>query len=132
MKKQDKLLNLSHNSFSGSIPRALGSMTKLEHLDLLSNQLRGRIPQVLTNLAFLAVLNLSHNHLVGPIPKGNQFQTFSNESYIGNSELCGYPVTTSCGGEPPSPGVSEDEDEDEDEDDDDGFMMGFTWKTVVM
>ncbi|KAL8539225.1 hypothetical protein ACS0TY_001008 [Phlomoides rotata] len=123
-----RLLNLSYNSFSGTIPPALGSMTKLEELDLSSNQLRGGIPQALTNLTFLAVLNLSFNHLVGPIPKGNQFLTFSNESYVGNSGLCGDPLTTSCGGEPPSPGVSEEEDED----DDDGFMMGFTWKTVVI
>ncbi|KAL8512246.1 hypothetical protein ACS0TY_018627 [Phlomoides rotata] len=122
-----RLLNLSYNNFSGTIPPALGSMTKLEELDLSSNQLRGGIPQALTNLTFLAVLNLSFNHLVGPIPKGNQFQTFSNESYVGNSGLCGYPLTTSFGGEPPSPGVSEEEDED-----DDGFMMGFTWKTVVI
>ncbi|KAL8539228.1 hypothetical protein ACS0TY_001011 [Phlomoides rotata] len=124
-----RLLNLSYNSFSGTIPRALGSMTNLEELDLSSNQLRGGIPQALTNLTFLAVLNLSFNHLVGPIPKGNQFQRFSNESYVGNSGLCGYPLITSCGGEHPSPGVSE---EEEEEDEDDGFMMGFTWKTVVI
>ncbi|KAL8527920.1 hypothetical protein ACS0TY_005654 [Phlomoides rotata] len=105
----------------------LWSMMKLEELDLSSNQLRGGIPQALTNLTFLAVLNLSFNHLVGPIPKGNQFQTFSNESYVGNPGLCGDPLTTNCGGEPPSPEVSEEE-----EDEDDGFMMGFTWKTVVI
>ncbi|KAL8552171.1 hypothetical protein ACS0TY_001020 [Phlomoides rotata] len=121
-----RLLNLSYNSFSGTIPPALGLMMNLEELDLSSNQLRGGIPQALTNLTFLAILNLSFNHLVGPIPKGNQFQTFSNESYVGNSGLCGYPLTRSCGGEHPSPGVSEEEDEDY------GFMMGFTWKTVVI
>ncbi|KAL8538247.1 hypothetical protein ACS0TY_000284 [Phlomoides rotata] len=82
-----RLLNLSHNSIHGSIPPALGHMSNLEQLDLSSNQLTGGIPQTLTSLTFLADLNLSHNHLIGPIPLGNQFLTFSNESYAGNSGL---------------------------------------------
>ncbi|KAL8499258.1 hypothetical protein ACS0TY_022297 [Phlomoides rotata] len=123
-----RLLNLSHNSINGSIPPALGRMTNLEHLDLSGNQLTGGIPQSLTSLTFLEVLNLSHNHLVGPIPLGNQFSTFSNDSYAANSGLCGAPLTRSCGNgtEPPSAEDFEEEDED------DGFMMGFTWKAVVM
>ncbi|KAL8499254.1 hypothetical protein ACS0TY_022293 [Phlomoides rotata] len=103
-------------------------MTNLEQLDLSGNQLTGGIPQSLTSLKFLEVLNLSHNHLVGPIPLGNQFSTFSNDSYAANSGLCGAPLTRSCGNgtEPPSAEDFEEEDED------DGFMMGFTWKAVVM
>ncbi|KAL8504132.1 hypothetical protein ACS0TY_022749 [Phlomoides rotata] len=123
-----RLLNLSHNIINGSILPALDCMTNLEHLDLSDNHLTGGIPQSLTSLTFLEVLNLSHNHLVGPIPLGNQFSTFSNDSYAANSGLCGAPLTRSCGNgtEPPS-------DEDfEEEDEDDGFMMGFTWKAVVM
>ncbi|KAL8504135.1 hypothetical protein ACS0TY_022752 [Phlomoides rotata] len=123
-----RLLNLSHNSINGSIPPTLGRVTNLEHLDLSGNQLTGGIPQSLTSLTFLEVLNLSHNHLVGPIPLGNQFSTFSNDSYAANSGLCGAPLTRSCGNgtEPPSAEDFEEEDED------DGFMMGFTWKAVVM
>ncbi|KAL8551139.1 hypothetical protein ACS0TY_000282 [Phlomoides rotata] len=122
-----RLLNLSHNSIHGSIPPALGRMTNLEQLDLSSNQLSRGIPQTLTSLTFLVALNLSHNYLIGPIPQANQFLTFSNESYAGNSGLCGAPLTRSCGDErePPSAG-------DFEEDEDDGFMMGFTWKAVVM
>ncbi|KAL8504128.1 hypothetical protein ACS0TY_022746 [Phlomoides rotata] len=125
-----RLLNLSHNSINGSIPPALGRMTNLEHMDLSGNQLTGGIPQSLTSLTFLEVLNLSHNHLVGPIPLGNQFSTFSNDSYASNSGLCGAPLTRSCGNwtEPPSA----DDFEEEEEDEDDGFMMGFTWKAVLM
>ncbi|KAL8499249.1 hypothetical protein ACS0TY_022288 [Phlomoides rotata] len=123
-----RLLNLSHNSINGNIPPTLGRVTNLEHLDLSGNQLTGGIPQSLTSLTFLEVLNLSHNHLVGPIPLGNQFSTFSNDSYAANSGLCGAPLTRSCGNgtEPPSAEDFEEEDED------DGFMMGFTWKAVVM
>ncbi|KAL8551142.1 hypothetical protein ACS0TY_000285 [Phlomoides rotata] len=120
-----RLLNLSHNRINGSIPPALGRMTNLEQLDLSSNQLSGGIPQTLTSLTFLVALNLSHNHLVGPIPLGNQFSTFLNNSYVGNSGLCGAPLTRSCGDEKESP-------EELEEEEDDGFMMGFTWKAVVI
>ncbi|KAI3458541.1 hypothetical protein Pfo_015204 [Paulownia fortunei] len=124
-----RLLNLSHNSISGSIPPAIGHLTKLEQLDLSSNQLTGGIPWTLTNLTFLEVLNLSHNQLVGRIPEGNQFPTFSNDSYVGNLGLCGVPLTRDCGNDkvPPSPVVVFQEGED-----DSSFMMGFTWKAVVM
>ncbi|GKV49186.1 hypothetical protein SLEP1_g55950 [Rubroshorea leprosula] len=90
------LLNLSHNSLTGGIPSSLGKMTILESLDLSSNKLEGRIPEQLTNLTFLSVLKLSHNELVGHIPEGKQFNTFSNDSYIGNSGLCGFPLTKKC------------------------------------
>ncbi|GKV33104.1 hypothetical protein SLEP1_g41648 [Rubroshorea leprosula] len=90
------LLNLSHNSLNGQIPSSLGKLAELESLDLSSNKLEGRIPEQLAKLTFLSVLNLSHNELVGHIPEGKQFSTFSNDSYIGNSGLCGFPLTKKC------------------------------------
>ncbi|KAI8570624.1 hypothetical protein RHMOL_Rhmol01G0050200 [Rhododendron molle] len=122
-----RLLNLSHNSLSGHLPSLLGNITMLESLDLSSNQLTGKIPGELTSLTFLAVLNFSKNHLVGPIPHGNQFDTFQNDSYVGNSGLCGLPLSKKCGDSvaPPQP-ISPDEDDDDD------FASGFTWRIVLM
>ncbi|GLT35591.1 hypothetical protein SLA2020_100300 [Shorea laevis] len=102
------LLNLSHNSLNGQIPSSLGKLAELESLDLSSNKLTGKIPEQLTKLTFLSVLNLSHNELVGHIPEGKQFKTLSNDSYIGNSGLCGFPLTKKCKEpRPPSPQFDE-------------------------
>ncbi|GLT92727.1 hypothetical protein SLE2022_105510 [Rubroshorea leprosula] len=90
------VLNLSHNSLIGPIPSSLGNLHNLESLDLSSNNLTGNIPQQLGGLNFLAVLNLSHNQLEGRIPKGNQLQTFSEDSFKDNKGLCGAPLID-CG-----------------------------------
>ncbi|KAL1102573.1 hypothetical protein V6Z11_D05G374000 [Gossypium hirsutum] len=99
------VLNFSHNSLTGNIPPSLGKLAALESLDLSSNKLQGRIPMQLTNLTFLGALNLSHNNLEGPIPLANHFDTFSNDSFAGNSGLCGFPLSKTCGNdqEPKSP-----------------------------
>ncbi|GLT35780.1 hypothetical protein SLA2020_102050, partial [Shorea laevis] len=107
------LLNLSHNSLNGQIPSSLGKLAELESLDLSSNKLEGRIPEQLTNLTFLSVLNLSHNELVDHIPEGKQFSTFSNDSYIGNSGLCGLPLTKKCHEEEPGAPPSQFDEEDD-------------------
>ncbi|CAI8587050.1 unnamed protein product [Vicia faba] len=117
-------LNLSHNSLTGIIPRSMGNMTTLESLDLSSNILSGVIPAELSNLNFLEFLDLSNNHLVGDIPQGKQFNTFSNDSYEGNSGLCGLPLSKKCGPEqqsPPSPDKLWSEEK-----------FGFGWKPVAI
>ncbi|XVF28497.1 hypothetical protein REPUB_Repub15cG0034200 [Reevesia pubescens] len=99
------VLNLSYNSFSGQIPLALENLKELESLDLSQNKLSGKIPPQLTNLTFLVALNMSYNQLEGIIPQGNQFSTFSNDSYRGNPRLCGPPLSRKCNeagpGKPP-------------------------------
>ncbi|XP_019195864.1 PREDICTED: receptor-like protein 12 [Ipomoea nil] len=123
-----RLLNLSHNCFNGSIPHQLGDIRLLESLDISWNQLTGKIPEQLTNLTFLEVLNLSQNHLVGPIPTGKQFNTFENDSYGGNLNLCGFPLSKGCNGNgrslEPRQYVEQEEKSD--------FLSGFTWKAVVI
>ncbi|KAL4618733.1 hypothetical protein ACB092_06G032400 [Castanea dentata] len=120
-----RLLNLSHNNLTSHIPSTLGNLLALEALDLSSNKLIGEIPQQLTLLTFLAMLNLSQNQLIGPIPQGKQFNTFGNESYDGNSGLCGFPLSIKCStNEPPATIFLEDNDS--------MFAEGFRWKAVLI
>ncbi|MFS7954627.1 putative leucine-rich repeat domain superfamily [Helianthus anomalus] len=110
------LLNLSNNELSGIIPPSMGNLIHLESLDLSSNKLLGVIPQGLVQLNFLVVFNVSNNHLTGPIPQGRQFNTFSNNSYMRNQALCGYPLSMKCGdsktSEPPKVSFEEDTESD--------------------
>ncbi|KAH0706958.1 hypothetical protein KY289_012034 [Solanum tuberosum] len=123
------LLNLSHNNLIDHIPMELGKLNTLEALDLSWNRLTGKILQELTRMNFLAFLNLSQNHLVGPIPQGRQFNTFENDSYGGNLDLCGLPLTKKCGtsGSSHVPQQLESEEEGESY-----FFSGFTWESVVI
>ena len=90
------LLNISNNILTGPIPSSLGNLTELESLDISQNGLSGEIPQQLLQLTFLAFFYTSNNHLTGPIPQGQQFSTFENDSYLGNTGLCGMPLTKKC------------------------------------
>ena len=124
-----KVLNLSNNRFSGHIPSSFGNLSSLESLDISCNQIDGEIPQQLTMMTSLEFLNLSQNHLVGRIPQGNQFNTFSNDSYKGNVGLCGLPLTKKCSEsdfEVPPPRPIDQEEEQSD------FFSGFTWKPVII
>ncbi|XP_058111937.1 receptor-like protein 33 [Magnolia sinica] len=90
------VLNMSCNHFTGRIPASLGNIKALESLDLSHNSISGEIPWQLTKLNFLAVLDLSENFLIGSIPQGPQFNTFTNKSFLGNSGLCGTPLSKKC------------------------------------
>ncbi|CAH1450104.1 unnamed protein product [Lactuca virosa] len=52
--------------------------------------------QDLLQLNILSIFNVSFNHLDGRIPQGNQFATFENDSYMGNLQLCGRPLSEEC------------------------------------
>ncbi|KAH6817099.1 hypothetical protein C2S51_000702 [Perilla frutescens var. frutescens] len=55
-------LDLSLNDFEGSsIPKFLGSFTKLQHLNLSSSGFGGRIPHHIGNLSALQILDLGRN-----------------------------------------------------------------------
>ncbi|KAF2907111.1 hypothetical protein DAI22_12g072000 [Oryza sativa Japonica Group] len=89
-------LNMSHNELTGPIPTQFGRLNQLESLDLSSNELFGEIPKELASLNFLSILNLSYNALVGRVPNSYQFSTFSNNSFLGNTGLCGPPLSKQC------------------------------------
>ncbi|XP_008803295.2 receptor-like protein EIX2 [Phoenix dactylifera] len=93
-------LNLSHNQFTGKIPEKIGNLKSLESLDLSKNRLSGTIPSSMPMLSSLSHLNLSDNKLSGRIPSGNQLQTLDDPTiYIGNDNLCGFPLAKKCPGE---------------------------------
>ncbi|CAL5328128.1 unnamed protein product [Camellia sinensis] len=117
-------LNLSHNSLTGHIPASLANLTMLKWLDLSSNKLAGEIPQQLRNLKFLEVLNVSQNQLIGLIPQGNQFDTFSNDSYIDNLALCGPPLLNACNPRTPQPPPLMFQQED-------NTSSGFNWEVIL-
>ena len=83
----------------------------------------GEIPAALTNLNFLSFLNLSQNHLEGIIPTGQQFNTFGNDSYEGNTMLCGLSLSNSCKNDKDLSPHSTSEDEEE---------SGLGWKAVAI
>ena len=91
-----RFLNVSKNHLMGRIPEKIGRMTSLLSLDLSTNHLSGEIPQSLADLTFLNCLNLSYNQFRGRIPLSTQLQSFDAFSYIGNAQLCGVPLTKNC------------------------------------
>ncbi|BBN70234.1 receptor like protein 6 [Prunus dulcis] len=125
---QKVLLHIISKTTNGRIPSSLGDLTVLESLDLSQNQLSGRIPNNLAQLTFLAYFNVSHNHLFGPIPLGKQCDTFQEDSYQGNSGLCGKTLPKKCEDSeslmrPPSSIVEEDKDS--------GFQIALDWYVVL-
>ncbi|GAB2269818.1 hypothetical protein Dimus_004736 [Dionaea muscipula] len=109
-------LNLSYNNFTGAIPQSFASLSNIEVMDLSHNMLSGKISQQLSGLTLLEMFNVSYNNLIGTIPQGNQFNTFENDSFARNTGLCGFPLSTLCGGsdahhsDSPSPSKEGDED----------------------
>ncbi|KAH9741462.1 Receptor like protein 22 [Citrus sinensis] len=107
-----RIIDLSYNRFTGVLPicnrfqgeilEVLGKLNSLKSLNISHNNLTGGIPSSLRNLTELESLDLSSNKLAGPRgthtrrPGGPQFNTFGNDSYSGNSGLCGFPLSKSC------------------------------------
>ncbi|KAK9054871.1 hypothetical protein SSX86_025950 [Deinandra increscens subsp. villosa] len=94
-------LYLNRNQFSGDIPASFSS--QLVTLDLSFNSLTGNIPLSIQNLTNLNYLNVSNNQLNGSIPES--LKKFPASSFLGNSGLCGSPLTQ-CLSSSPSPSPS--------------------------
>ncbi|XP_020676651.1 receptor-like protein kinase 7 [Dendrobium catenatum] len=80
-------ITLTGNSLSGPIPSSIGFLPNLNTLNLSSNRLSGAIPASLSSLK-LSSLDLSNNLLTGEVPPELSITAY-NESFIGNSGLCG-------------------------------------------
>uniref|UniRef100_A0A2N9HSE5 Leucine-rich repeat-containing N-terminal plant-type domain-containing protein n=1 Tax=Fagus sylvatica TaxID=28930 RepID=A0A2N9HSE5_FAGSY len=91
-----RFLNLSQNHLTGKIPEKIGNMKELESVDLSHNHLSGEIPPSMSNLTFINYLDLSYNNLSGKIPSSTQLQSFDALSYTGNPQLCGDPLPKKC------------------------------------
>ncbi|KAG2300030.1 hypothetical protein Bca52824_036502 [Brassica carinata] len=61
-------LNLADNSFTSTIPREVGMLSRLQYLNMSSNLLQGRIPPSLSNCSTLSTLDLSSNQIGHEVP----------------------------------------------------------------
>lgn len=93
------VLDLSFNTFKGQIPQTIQNLTQLVGLNLQNNSLSGPIPKL--TLPRLKRLNVSYNQLSGSIPSA--LQKFPNSSFLGNSQLCGLPLSPCFPVIPPPP-----------------------------
>lgn len=80
--------SLSHNNLSGSIPKSISKLSKLEILRLESNELSGEIPQELGVLQNLLAVNISYNRLTGRLPVGGIFPSLDQSALQGNLGIC--------------------------------------------
>ncbi|XP_039006746.1 LRR receptor-like serine/threonine-protein kinase EFR [Hibiscus syriacus] len=81
-------IDMSRNSFQGTIPNSLDKLRGMEYISLSSNKLTGNIRASLESLRFLQVLNLSRNQLSGEVPTAGVFGNLTVISLSENLELC--------------------------------------------
>nr|GMC54097.1 receptor-like protein 12 [Ipomoea batatas] len=81
--------NLSHNSFTGSIPYAIANLSELIFLDLSSNHFVNFIPSEIGRLTNLQFLNLGENRLGGTIPSQISHLQHLTSLYLNYNSLSG-------------------------------------------
>lgn len=62
-------LDLSNNFFNGSLPLSIFNATELQVLSLSNNVISGELPELVGQMGSLKVLNLSDNALAGNLPQ---------------------------------------------------------------
>ncbi|KAL9424044.1 hypothetical protein AB3S75_036012 [Citrus x aurantiifolia] len=83
-------LDLSNNHLSGPIPKQIVECKFLNKLILSNNKLSGSIPFEVSRLDRLKEFSVAGNDLSGTIP--SDLARFPEESFDGNSGLCGKPL----------------------------------------
>jgi Leucine-rich repeat (LRR) protein len=84
-----RVLQLSYNQLTGSIPVALSELSNLVYMWLSANQLTGTIPPELGNLGTLVSLSFSVNLLTGGIPAELGNLTHLNDLWLDRNQLTG-------------------------------------------
>ncbi|KAL3650697.1 hypothetical protein CASFOL_007100 [Castilleja foliolosa] len=82
-------LNLDQNVLNGSIPRAIGKLSKMQYLALGINNFTGPVPAEIGNLTKLIVLSFSSNSLEGTLPPELGKLTSLQQLYIDSSGVSG-------------------------------------------
>ncbi|KAM4113360.1 hypothetical protein ACJW30_05G215100 [Castanea mollissima] len=83
--KKLEVLDLSRNSFEGTLPSCLYNLTSLQQLDLNGNQFRGNISSLIVDLTSLKYIDLSYN-----LFEGLSFSLFANHSKLESFQFrCG-------------------------------------------
>ncbi|XP_061361191.1 receptor protein kinase-like protein ZAR1 [Gastrolobium bilobum] len=92
-------LDLSDNEFEGSIPEDTGDLVSLSGtLNLSFNHFSGRIPKSLGKLPAMVSFDLRNNNLTGEIPQTGSFSNQGPTAFLGNPNLCGFPLRKQCTG----------------------------------
>lgn len=84
-------LDFANNAFSGTIPKEIARLTKLETLLLTYNRLSGEIPEEIGHLIKLTQLSLDHNQLTGAIPAALGNLTNLTALYLDGNHFIGQP-----------------------------------------
>ncbi|KAK4427506.1 protein STRUBBELIG-RECEPTOR FAMILY 5 [Sesamum alatum] len=75
-------IDLSENQFDGNVPYSISAMTDIKEIDLHNNKLNGQLSDMFGNLSKLTTMDLSSNSLSGELP-----QSFKNLSSLSTLRL---------------------------------------------
>ncbi|XP_031260474.1 probable LRR receptor-like serine/threonine-protein kinase At1g56140 [Pistacia vera] len=82
-------LNVTGNSFSGSLSPSMGNLTALKILDFSVNRFSGQLPKELGMLFELQALNIGRNNFSGPLPSELGNLTKLKDLYIDSAGVSG-------------------------------------------
>ncbi|CAI5524328.1 unnamed protein product [Closterium sp. Naga37s-1] len=72
--------NLASNQFTGKLPKAISTLTNLQHLDVSNNKFEGKLPDAFSQLTALRHLDASQNSFVSELPAS--LNALSSVTYI--------------------------------------------------